>query len=71
MRQLAESWPDEAIVQQLVAQIPWGHHVRLLDRVMDPTECAWYVRATIEHGWSRAILGYQIDSDLYRRRVAA
>jgi len=25
MRAFAEAWPDEPIVQQLVAQIPWGH----------------------------------------------
>jgi DUF1016 N-terminal domain len=33
----AEIWPDEPIVQQLVAQIPWGHCVRLLDYVKDRT----------------------------------
>jgi len=27
MRAFGEAWPDEAIVQQLVAQIPWGHNV--------------------------------------------
>jgi len=68
MRQLAESWPDESIVPQLVAQIPWGHNRLLLDRVKDPTERAWYALATIEHGWSRAILDYQIDTDLYQRQ---
>ncbi|MEZ4653050.1 MAG: PDDEXK nuclease domain-containing protein [Candidatus Eisenbacteria bacterium] len=68
MRQLAESWPDEAIAQQLVAQIPWGHNVRLLDRVKDPVEREWYARATIQHGWSRAILDYQIDTGLARRQ---
>ncbi len=68
MRQLASAWPDESIVQQLVAQIPWGHNLRLLDRIKGSPEREWYVRATIEHGWSRAILDYQIDSDLYRRQ---
>src|SRR3989339_857567 len=33
MRKLAEMYVDEVIVQQLVAQIPWGHNVRLLDSV--------------------------------------
>ena len=28
MRALAEAWPEEAIVQQLIAQLPWGHNVR-------------------------------------------
>ncbi|MFH1842870.1 MAG: DUF1016 N-terminal domain-containing protein [bacterium] len=68
MRKFAEIWPDEEIVQQLVGQIPWGHNIRLLDRVKDRAEREWYVRATIEHGWSRAILDYQIDSGLYGRQ---
>ena len=71
MRQLGEAWPDEAKVPQLVAQIPWGHNRLLLDRVKDPAEREWYVRATIEHGWSRAVLDYQIDTDLYRRQGKA
>lgn len=28
MRAFAEGWSDESIVQQVVAQIPWGHNVR-------------------------------------------
>ena len=31
MRAFSEAWPEEAIVQQVVGQIPWGHNVRLLD----------------------------------------
>ncbi len=46
MRAFAEAWPDEQIVQQLVAQIPWGHNVRLLDYVKDPAERLWYVQQT-------------------------
>ena len=48
MRAFAEAWPDEQIVQQAVAQIPWGHNVRLLDRIADPAEREWYVRQTVE-----------------------
>jgi predicted nuclease of restriction endonuclease-like (RecB) superfamily len=55
-------------VQQLVAQIPWGHNVRLLDSVKDPAEREWYVRKTVEHGWSRAVLELQVESGLYRRQ---
>jgi len=51
-----------------VGQIPWGHNRVLLDRIKDPAEREWYVRATIEHGWSRAILDYQIDTGLVRRQ---
>jgi predicted nuclease of restriction endonuclease-like (RecB) superfamily len=61
MRAFAEAWPDEPIVQQLVAQIPWGHNVRILDCVKDPSEREWYVRATVQNGWSRDILVHQIE----------
>ena len=41
MRALAEAWPEESIVQQAVAQLPWGHNVRLLDMVKTPQERLW------------------------------
>ena len=36
MRAFAEAYPDESIVQQPVAQIPWGHNCILLDKVKEP-----------------------------------
>ena len=30
MRAFAEAWPDAAIVQQAVGQLPWGHNIVLL-----------------------------------------
>ncbi|MFQ6241859.1 DUF1016 N-terminal domain-containing protein [Sinorhizobium meliloti] len=30
MRAFAEAFPDEEIVQQLVARLPWGHNVKLI-----------------------------------------
>ena len=71
MRSFAAAWPEEPIVQQLVAQIPWGHNVRLLDHVKDPTEREWYIRKTLEHGWSRNVLVLQIESGLFRRQGRA
>ena len=60
MRALAEAYPDEEFVQQLVAQIPWGHNLRILDAVSESAEREWYIRETIEHGWSRSVLVHQI-----------
>ena len=71
MKAFAEAWPDEAILQQLVAKIPWGHNVRLLDKVADPAEREWYVRQTIENGWSRNVLAAQVESGLYQRQGRA
>lgn len=52
MRTFAESYTDEQFVQQLVAQIPWGHNVRILDYVKDPKEREWYARQAIENGFA-------------------
>ena len=71
MRRFAETWDDEAIVKQLVSQIPWGHNIRLIQAVKDPDQRIWYIRQTIENGWSRNILVHQIESDLYARQGTA
>ena len=36
MRAFAEAYPDEQFVQQVVAQLPWGHNVRILEMVKAP-----------------------------------
>ncbi len=72
MRALYLAYRDTPeIVPQLVAQIPWGHNVVLLEKVKDPEQRAWYIQQTLENGWSRAILVHQIETDLYGRQVAA
>lgn len=71
MRAFAKAWPDDAIVQQLVAQIPWGHNIRLLDMVKDRAAREWYARAIIENGWSRNVLVHWIESALHNRQAQA
>lgn len=68
MRRLAEAYPDLVIVQQLAAQIPWFHTCVLLDKVSDSAEREWYIRQTVEHGWSRNVMVHQIESGLYHRQ---
>jgi hypothetical protein len=40
MRAFAAAWPDEAIVQRSVAQLPWRHHIALLEK-LDDTTCGF------------------------------
>lgn len=47
--------------KQLVSQIPWGHNVRLVQKLDDPADALFYVLKTIENNWSRAVLTHQID----------
>ena len=67
MRAFAVAWPSQAIVQQLVAQLPWGQNLLLLARLDDPATRIWYAEQVIAHGWSRSILAINIQRQLHKR----
>lgn len=71
MRQMAAAWPEKAIGQQPVGQLPWGHVTVLLDKLDDGAERDWYAAAAAEHGWSRNVLANQIMNRLRQRTGAA
>jgi predicted nuclease of restriction endonuclease-like (RecB) superfamily len=70
MRAFAETWPDAAIVQRVVGQLPWGQNIELLG-VKDPAARLWYAQAAQEHGWSRPVLAIQIDTKAHARQGQA
>jgi predicted nuclease of restriction endonuclease-like (RecB) superfamily len=39
--------------------------------VKDATTRAFYIRKTVEHGWSRSVLVHQLDTELHRRQGKA
>ncbi len=71
MRQMAASWPRDAISQQAAGQLPWGHLLVLLDKLDDRTARDWYATAVVERGWSRNVLMHQIRNRLDQRIGAA
>lgn len=60
-----------AIGQPPVAQITWAHNVLLMQKVKDRALRSWYVRQTIEQGWSRSVLGLMIQSRVHERQGKA
>ena len=71
MRALAEVWPEPEILQSLIAKLPWGHNLRVLDRIKDRPTREWYLRAALEYGWSQDVLVLQIKSGLHEREGKA
>lgn len=64
----------EELFHQLggIFQIPWKHHCVILDKTKgDRDRALFYVRKTVEHGWSRAMLLNFLDTDLYEREGKA
>jgi predicted nuclease of restriction endonuclease-like (RecB) superfamily len=68
MRKFAESWPDFSIVQRTVAQIPWRSNITLLDKIKEPALRLWYAQKTIENGFGKDMLVFQIESELHKRQ---
>ncbi len=58
-------------LQQLVAKLPWGHNILLIQKIKGLEERLWYMRQTIENGWSRNILELQIKNSAYARASKA
>ena len=71
MRSFAAAWPHEPMVQQVAAQLPWGHHMVLLDRAKDEPTRLWYLHAAVEYGWSRNILVHMLKGDMHLREGKA
>jgi predicted nuclease of restriction endonuclease-like (RecB) superfamily len=67
LRQAVAETADMDIVRQLVAQIPWGQHLLLLNKLTDPAARFYYLRATAQFGWSRNILLNQIKASAFER----
>jgi predicted nuclease of restriction endonuclease-like (RecB) superfamily len=67
MRAFADAWPDSAIVQQAVGQLPWGHNLLLLTRLKDPQQRLAYAQSALEYGWARSVLDMHIETRLLER----
>lgn len=72
MRLFARTWPDgEAIGQQAVGQLPWGHVIFLLEKLDDQKLRNWYASAAARHGWTRDVLRHQVATNFHEREAAA
>ena len=71
MRAFAAVWPDRAIVQEALAQIPWSHQIALLEKLSSAEERLWYARQSAASGWSHSILRLQIERQAHLRHGQA
>ena len=67
MRQLADEFLLEEIMQQPAAQIPWGHIVTIMSKCSTKESRLWYINKTYENSWSRSSLIKQIKAKAYER----
>lgn len=65
MRRFYEEYKDKPFLQQLVAEIPWGHNLLIMEKLTDDKEREYYIRSSRDFGWSRNVLLNQIKAGAY------
>lgn len=60
-------YKDDVIGQQLVAQLPWGHNLLLIQKIKNKDIRMIYAEAAIVNGWSRSVLDFQIKTKYHER----
>jgi len=66
MRCFYLEYKTESILQQLVAEIPWGHNILIFTKVKDSKAREYYLKSAYELGWSRNVLLNQIKAKAYQ-----
>jgi predicted nuclease of restriction endonuclease-like (RecB) superfamily len=52
---------------QIILSIPWGHNIILIEKIKELDTRFWYIKQTVENGWSRDVLTSMIKSKLHDR----
>jgi predicted nuclease of restriction endonuclease-like (RecB) superfamily len=60
-----------AMVQEPLAQIPWNHHIALLEKLHVSADRLWYASQAAQRGWSHNILVLQIRARAHERHGKA
>lgn len=71
MKAFAEAYPEETIYQRGVGKLPWRHNIALLEKLKTQDQRLWYAEKALENGWSRDVLVWQIESNLFGRQGKA
>lgn len=58
-----------AAARELMALVPWGHHVELMKKVKLPDARLFYLRETARFGWSRAVLLNHVKAGTFERSL--
>ena len=67
MKKFYTEYKDDEVMQQLVAQVPWGHNIVLMDKVKDKEIRKTYLQETINNNWGRTMLIHQIELNYHLR----
>ena len=61
---------EEVFLTSPIAKINWTSQMTILDSSLPLGLSYWYMKQSVEIGWSSNVLKMQIDSDLYSRQIS-
>jgi predicted nuclease of restriction endonuclease-like (RecB) superfamily len=67
---------ESSLVQQLVGlnlltEIPWSHHLLIIEKTITNDEAMFYLNETKNNNWSRSVLSLQLKQNLFQRQGKA
>ena len=71
--QIAEENGQQSVSQfeHIFFSVPWGHHLYIIQKCKEGSKAMFYLKKTVENGWSRAVLANFLDTNLYEREGKA
>lgn len=69
MRNLYLCYRNNEKLQQVVAEIGWGHNLVILQKCKDALQREFYLRMTRKFGWSRDVLVHYIENQTYAKTL--
>jgi predicted nuclease of restriction endonuclease-like (RecB) superfamily len=55
----------------LLTEIPWSHHVLIIEKTITNDEALFYLNETKNNNWSRSVLSVQLKQNLFQRQDKA
>ena len=69
MRIFYDNYKENKKLQQLVAEISWGHNIVIIEKCKDDFEKEFYIRMSRKFGWSRSVLIHKIEKHTYEKTL--
>ena len=69
MKRFYLEYKDNEVLPPAVAKLPWTHNIMLIEKIKDKNIRAWYANETANNNWSKTVLDFQIETNLYERKA--
>ncbi len=69
MQKFATEFDNDEFLQHHVAKLPWSSITTIMDQVKDKEQRSWYIKESLQNGWTRPVIVHQIASKLYERQA--